>query len=63
MLHEKFNNCGLAHPPHHEVISAKALTGNVEIFDILFRIVLRSTLPVFSFILFFQTSPKMSQFY
>ena len=35
----------------------------MEIFGILFRIVLRSTPPVFSFILFFPTSPKMSQFY
>jgi len=25
-------NCGLAHPSHHDVISAKRMRGNVEIF-------------------------------
>jgi len=42
--------------------SAKALRGNVEIFGILFRIVLRSTVPVFSFILFFQLHQKCPNF-
>jgi len=60
---KKINNCGLAHPPHHDVMSsAKAVRGNVEIFGILFTIILRSNPPVFSFILSFPTSPK-SQFY
>jgi len=44
------------------IISAKALRGNVEIFGILFRIVLRSTSPVFSFILFFQLHQKYPNF-
>jgi len=47
---ERFNNCGLAHPPHHDVMSsAKALRGNVEIFGILFKIELLRSTPVHQF--------------
>jgi len=49
---------------HHDVISAKAQGGNMGTFSILFRMVLRSTLPIFSFLLIFsKLDQKMSQFY
>ena len=38
---------------HHDVISAKAQGGNMGTFSILFRMVLRSTPPIFSFVLIF----------
>ena len=38
---------------HHDVISAKAQGGNMGTFSILFRMVLRSTPPIFSFLLIF----------
>jgi len=58
-LREKFNNCTSPSPSLWcHVISAKALRGNVEISGIFFRIVLRSTPPVFSCILFFHLHQK-----
>ena len=49
-------------PSYHDIISAKAQGGNTGTFSISFRMVLRSSPPIFSFILIFsQTSPQMSQ--
>ena len=49
---------------HHDVISAKAQGGNMGTFSILFRMVLRSTPPIFSFVLIFsKLDQQMSQYY
>ena len=60
-LREKFNNCGLAHPSHHEVMSyLQRHWEEMWRFLVLLITVLRSTPPVFSFILFFQLHQKFT---
>ena len=51
-------------PSHHDVISANTQDENTGTYSILFRMVLRSAPPVFSFILiFFQTSKNAPMLY
>jgi len=50
------------HPRHYDVISANAQGGNTGTFSMLFRMVLRSSPPIFSFVLIFsKLGQNMSQ--
>jgi len=56
--------CTLLTPSHYDVIYAKAQGGNTGTFSMLFRMVLRSSPPIFSFVLIFsELDQKMSQQY